>query len=92
METPEENKVSFNDLEMGVTSCFEVILKNPAFYFRWQRAKWLPADIWRLPRGSNTSLPVAGALIPWHKEIGGKALKMVNVMNAITLPIVTGGF
>ena len=33
------------------------------FYSREQRAKWLLADIWRLPRGSNTPLLAAGYLI-----------------------------
>ncbi len=34
-------------------------------YSREQRAKWLLADIWRLPRGSNTPLLCSAAsLIP----------------------------
>ncbi len=34
-------------------------------YSRGQRAKWLLADIWRLPRGSNTPLLCSAAsLIP----------------------------
>ncbi len=34
-------------------------------YSREQRAKWLLADIWRLPRGSNTPLLcIAASLIP----------------------------
>jgi len=32
----------------------------PSFYSREQRAKWLLADIWRLPRGSNTPLLCSG--------------------------------
>ncbi len=38
---------------------FEKIRVSNNFYFREQRAKWLLADIWRLPRGSNT--PPLGA-------------------------------
>ncbi len=34
-------------------------------YSREQRAKWLLADIWRLPRGSNTPLLcIAASLVP----------------------------
>lgn len=40
-------------LGRGILGCF--------FYSREQRAKWLLADIWRLPRGSNTPLLCSAA-------------------------------
>ena len=47
----------FNDKELF--SIFPFIFRSPFHsfvYSRQQRAKWLLADIWRLPRGSNTPL------------------------------------
>ncbi len=43
------------DRKIPVLSEFRIV------YLREQRARWLPADIWRLPRGSNT-LPLWGEL------------------------------
>jgi hypothetical protein len=45
---------------------FALLLENDGnLYSREQRAKWLLADIWRLPRGSNIPLLCSAAsLIP----------------------------
>ena len=66
-------------------------------YSREQRAKWLLADIWRLPRGSNTPLLAEGYLIMKYKDIAtGKILahlqymldRMINEMyNLIVLQV-----
>ena len=69
---------------MNNTICQAVFL----FYSREQRAKWLLADIWRLPRGSNTPLLCSAAsLIPRCLQRGlwlhGKWAGMKNACHVV---------
>ncbi|MCM1136753.1 MAG: type I restriction endonuclease [Clostridium sp.] len=45
-----------NVVSDGANTRYGSLFSDYEFYFREQRAKWLLADIWRLPRGSNTPL------------------------------------